>query len=115
MKVWQNPDLNAHAPMQFLAIFILNPPLAKVGATPAGFFSFYREWKELLFQTKFFGLYINLYFTTLHLTCSFQDIKLPNKRVIALFHHFFLQFFHIAEIGQTPQVQDTLSLAFHKY
>ena len=36
----------------------------------------------------------------LHLTCGFQVIKLPNERVIALFHHFFLQFLHIAEIGQ---------------
>ena len=33
---------------------------------------------------------------TLHLTCAFQVIKLPNERVIALFHHFFLQFLHIS-------------------
>ena len=26
--------------------------------------------------------------------------SLPNERVIALFHHFFLQFRHIVEIGQ---------------
>ena len=36
----------------------------------------------------------------LHLTCAFQVIKLPNERIIALIHHFFLQFAHIAEIGQ---------------
>ena len=28
---------------------------------------------------------------------------------------FFLQFLHIAEIGQAPQIQDPLSRAFHKY
>ena len=38
---------------------------------------------------------------TLHLTCAFELIMMPNKRVIAFFHHFFLQFVHIAEIGQT--------------
>ena len=32
--------------------------------------------------------------------CAFEVIKLPNERVIALFHHFFLQFVPIAEIGQ---------------
>ena len=37
---------------------------------------------------------------TLHLTCAFEVIKLPNKRVIALFHHVFSQFLHIVEIGQ---------------
>ena len=37
---------------------------------------------------------------TLHLTCAFQVIKLPNERVISLIHHFFLQFLHIDEIGQ---------------
>ena len=36
----------------------------------------------------------------LHLTCSFEVITLPNERVIALFHHFFLQFRHIIEIHQ---------------
>ena len=35
----------------------------------------------------------------LHLTCAFVVITLPNKRVIALFHHFFLQFRHV-EIDQ---------------
>ena len=30
----------------------------------------------------------------------FKVIKLPNESVIALFHHFFLQFLHIVEIGQ---------------
>ena len=34
----------------------------------------------------------------LHLTCAFEVITLPNERVIALFHHFFLQFRHIIEI-----------------
>ena len=42
---------------------------------------------------------------TLHLTCAFQVIKLPNERLIP-FHYFFLQLLHIAEIGQTPQLQD---------
>ena len=37
---------------------------------------------------------------TLHLTRAFEVIKLTNERVIALFHHFFLQFLHIIEIGQ---------------
>ena len=37
---------------------------------------------------------------TLHPTCAFQAITSPNERVIALFHSFFLQFLHIAEIGQ---------------
>ena len=37
---------------------------------------------------------------TLHLTCVFEVIILPNKKVIELFHHFFIQFLHIAEIGQ---------------
>ena len=37
---------------------------------------------------------------TLHLTCAFQVITLPDERVIALFHHFFLQFLHIVEIDQ---------------
>ena len=34
----------------------------------------------------------------IHLTCAFEVITLPNERVIALFHHFFLQFRHIVEI-----------------
>ena len=38
---------------------------------------------------------------TLHLTCAFQVIKLPNERVIALFHYSFLQFLHIAESVNT--------------
>ena len=37
---------------------------------------------------------------TLRLTCAFEVIKLPNERVIALFHHFFLQFLDVVEIGQ---------------
>ena len=37
---------------------------------------------------------------TLHLTCAFKVITLPNERVTALFHHFFLQFLHIVEIGE---------------
>ena len=36
----------------------------------------------------------------LQLTCTFEVITLPNERVIALFHHFFLQFRHIVEIYQ---------------
>ena len=36
----------------------------------------------------------------LHLTCAFEVITFPNKGVIALFHHFFLQFRHIVEIDQ---------------
>ena len=36
----------------------------------------------------------------LHLTCAFEVITLPNKRVIALFHHFFLQFQLFVEIDQ---------------
>ena len=36
----------------------------------------------------------------LHLTCAFEIITLPNERIIALFHHFFLQFRHIIEIDQ---------------
>ena len=36
----------------------------------------------------------------LHLTCAFEVITMPNERVIALFHHFFLQFRHIIEIDQ---------------
>ena len=52
---------------------------------------------------------------TLHLTCAFQVIKLPNERVVALFIIFFLQFLRIAEIDQTPQIQDPLSRAFQKY
>ena len=45
---------------------------------------------------------------TLHLTCAFQVIKLPNERVIALYyHHFFLQFLHIVEIGQNAHSTTT--------
>ena len=54
----------------------------------------------------------------LHLICAFEVITSPNKRVITLFHHFFLQFRHIVEIDQkriTPQLQDPLSRAFYKY
>ena len=36
----------------------------------------------------------------LHLTCAFEVITLPNERVIALFHHCFLQFRHVIEIDQ---------------
>ena len=36
---------------------------------------------------------------TLHLACVFEVIILPNKIVIALFHHFFLHFLYIAEIS----------------
>ena len=37
---------------------------------------------------------------TLHLACAFQVITLPNKRVMELFRHFFLQYVRTAEIGQ---------------
>ena len=37
---------------------------------------------------------------TLDLTCAFEVIILPNKRVMALFHHFFSPFVHIPEISQ---------------
>ena len=36
----------------------------------------------------------------LHLTCAFEVITLSNERVIALFHHFFLQFRHIIEVDR---------------
>ena len=51
---------------------------------------------------------------TLHQTCAFQVIKLPNERVIALFHHFFLQFLHIAEIGQKGHNTTTSSPLSHE-
>ena len=55
---------------------------------------------------------------TLHLTCAFQVITLPNERAVALFHHFFLQFLHIVEIDpkahntttSTPTVQCILEI-----
>ena len=37
---------------------------------------------------------------TLHLTCAFQVIKLPDERVMVPFYHFFLRVLHIVEIGQ---------------
>ena len=49
---------------------------------------------------------------TVHLTCAFQVIKLPNEKVIALVHYFFLQLLHIAEIGQMPQLQDPCPVHF---
>ena len=55
---------------------------------------------------------------TLHITCAFQVIELYNERVIALFHHFFLQFLHILEIGQKAHYIPTsraLSRPFYKY
>ena len=45
---------------------------------------------------------------TLHLTCAFQVITLPNERVIALVHYFFLQFLHIVEIDQKAHNTTTL-------
>ena len=41
---------------------------------------------------------------TFHLTCAIHVIKLPNERVKVLYHHFFLQFLHVAEIGQKAHV-----------
>ena len=53
---------------------------------------------------------------TLHISCVFQVSKVPNERVVAIFHHFFLQFLHIVvKKVITPQLQDPLSLAFHIY
>ena len=37
----------------------------------------------------------------------FLVIKLPNERVIALFHHIFLQFLHIAEISDNTTTSRT--------
>ena len=48
---------------------------------------------------------------TLHLTCAFEVITLPNERVIALFHHFFLQFLHIIEIRQKARNTSTSRLS----
>ena len=42
------------------------------------------------------------------LICAFEAIISPNKKVIALFHHFFLQFLHIAEIDQKAHNTGTL-------
>ena len=50
----------------------------------------------------------------LHLTCAFEVIILPTEGVIVVFHHFFLQFMHIVEMGQKAHSTIT-SLAFHKY
>ena len=52
------------------------------------------------YQKKAKISYSRVAFMTLYLTCAFEVIKLPNERVIALFHYFFLQFLHIVEIGQ---------------
>ena len=35
-----------------------------------------------------------------HLIYAFEVIILPNEKVLALFHHFSLQFPHIAEISK---------------
>ena len=52
---------------------------------------------------------------TLHLTCAFQVIELRNERVLALFHQFCYNFHISLKSGQTPQLHDLLSRAFHKY
>ena len=44
---------------------------------------------------------------TLHLTCAFEIITLPNERVTTLFHNFFLRFVCIAKIGQ--KAHDTIT------
>ena len=44
----------------------------------------------------------------LHLTCDSELITLPNERVIAIFHHFFLQFL-IIEIDQKAHNTTTSS------
>ena len=54
----------------------------------------------------------------LHLTFAFKVIIMPTKAVTTLFHHFFLQFLHIAENYKkclTSQLQDPLSCAFRKH
>ena len=43
----------------------------------------------------------------LDLTRAFEVITLSDERVIALFHHFFLQFRHIVEIDQKAQSTTT--------
>ena len=43
----------------------------------------------------------------LHLTCVSDVITMPNERVKALFHHFFLQFQHIVEIDQKAHITTT--------
>ena len=45
----------------------------------------------------------------LHLTCGCEVITLPNESIIALFHHFFLQFRHIVEIDQKAHNNTTSS------
>ena len=45
---------------------------------------------------------------TSHLTCAFEVIILPNKKVEVHFHHFFLQFLHIAKISQKVHNTGTL-------
>ena len=52
---------------------------------------------------------------TLHLTCAFEVIKFPNERVIALFHHFLLQFLRIMKSVKkliTPRLQDPFPVHF---
>ena len=52
---------------------------------------------------------------TLYLTCAYYVITLPNERVAALFHHFFLHFYiSLKSIEKliTPQLQDQLSVHF---
>ena len=47
---------------------------------------------------------------TLHPTYAFYVITMPNERVIAFFHHFFLQFLYIVEIDQKAHNTTTLRL-----
>ena len=47
---------------------------------------------------------------TSHLICTSEIIKSPNKAVLALFHHFFLQTVHIAEIRRKVHETKTSKL-----
>ena len=54
----------------------------------------------------------------LHLSCDFQVIKMPNEKVMALFITFSSNFYVALKSFKnriTPQLQDPLYRAFHKY
>ena len=46
---------------------------------------------------------------TLHLTCAFEIIMLPDKNVKVLFHHFFLQFHFTTLIPPVPCISQILT------
>ena len=55
---------------------------------------------------------------TLHFIGASEVIISPNKRIIALFHYFFLQIeasLKSVEKHTAPQLQDPLFCAFHRY